>query len=110
MSRRRAEGRDWSRRKRRELAGVQADPPRPQEAAAGPPAQATTDPDGEIGAARPSILSLTGEIDPADHRLGDLLRSLGLIEADPLTALLVEAPRQRRSLPHILLPHRRRPP
>src|SRR5262249_28146974 len=49
------------------------------------------------------ILSLTGPADSADHKLGDLLRALELIDADALTALLVEARRQRRSLRQVLL-------
>jgi len=40
---------------------------------------------------------------PADRQLGDLLRSLELVDADTLTALLVEARRQRRSLRQLLL-------
>ncbi len=49
------------------------------------------------------ILSLTGPVDEADQQLGDLLQGLELIEADALTALLVEARRQRRSLRQVLL-------
>src|SRR5207248_8033038 len=49
------------------------------------------------------ILSLTGAVDPPDQKLGDLLQSLGLVDADTLTALLVEARRQRRSLRQLLL-------
>jgi hypothetical protein len=50
-----------------------------------------------------SILALTEETAPGDQKLGDLLRSLGLVDADTLTALLVEARRQRRSLRQLLL-------
>ena len=53
--------------------------------------------------AEPGILSLTGEIEPGDRQLGDLLRSLELVDADALTALLTEARRQRRSLRQLLL-------
>jgi chromosome segregation ATPase len=49
------------------------------------------------------ILSLTGDVDPIDRKLGDLMLSLELIDADSLTALLVEARRQRRSLRQVLL-------
>jgi hypothetical protein len=49
------------------------------------------------------ILSLTGDVDPADRRLGELLGSLGLIDGDTLNALLVEARRQRRTLRQVLL-------
>jgi chromosome segregation ATPase len=50
-----------------------------------------------------SILALTAEVDPGDRKLGELMRSLDLIDADTLTALLVEARRQRRSLRQVLL-------
>ncbi len=46
---------------------------------------------------------MNGEAEPADRRLGDLLRSLELVDADTLTALLQEARRQRRSLRQLLL-------
>ena len=46
---------------------------------------------------------MTGEVDPGDRQLGDLLRSLELIDGDTLTALLLEARRQRRSLRQLLL-------
>jgi hypothetical protein len=46
---------------------------------------------------------LTGDVDPGDRQLGDLLRTLQLVEPDTLTALLVEARKQRRSLRQILL-------
>src|SRR5262249_29843511 len=42
-------------------------------------------------------------IEPNDRKLGDLLHSLQLIDADTLNALLVEAHRQRRSLRQLLL-------
>ena len=46
---------------------------------------------------------MTGEVEPGDRQLGDLLRSLELIDGDTLTALLLEARRQRRSLRQLLL-------
>src|SRR5262249_29454856 len=49
------------------------------------------------------ILLLTGETDPGDRKLGDLLRSLELVDADTLTTLLVESRKQRRSLRQALL-------
>jgi hypothetical protein len=51
----------------------------------------------------PEILVLAEEIDPADRKLGDLLRSLELVEAATLEALLREAQRQRRTLRQLLL-------
>src|SRR5205807_3690654 len=49
------------------------------------------------------ILTLTGEVDPGDRQLGDLLRSLDLVDADTLVALWRQARRQRRSLRQLLL-------
>src|SRR5437764_6441696 len=53
--------------------------------------------------ASPAILNLADEMDPADRQLGEMLRSLELVDADTLTALLLEARRQRRSLRQVLL-------
>src|SRR5207253_1882963 len=49
------------------------------------------------------ILSMTDEVEPGDRKLGDLLRTLHLVDADTLQSLLVEARRQRRSLRQVLL-------
>jgi DNA repair exonuclease SbcCD ATPase subunit len=49
------------------------------------------------------ILPMNEEIDEGDQKLGDLLRSLELVDADSLSALLVEARKQRRSLRQMLL-------
>jgi chromosome segregation ATPase len=89
MDRHLSDMRVWYRRKLRELAGIREPEDAEAEAA-------------ETGPRR-DILSLTGDVDPIDRKLGDLMRSLGLIEADTLTALLVEARRQRRSLRQVLL-------
>ena len=43
------------------------------------------------------------EIDEGDQKLGELLQSLELVDADSLSALLVEARKQRRSLRQMLL-------
>ena len=61
------------------------------------PVAAATDPEAR------DILSLTGAPDAGDRQLSDLLRSLELIDADTLRALLLEARRQRRSLRQLLL-------
>jgi hypothetical protein len=85
--------REWYRRKMRELAGLDA-------------ADRGDAPDGAEAAAEGTergILSLTAEVDPGDRQLGELLRSLELIDGDTLTALLLEARRQRRSLRQLLL-------
>jgi hypothetical protein len=98
-----ADMREWYRRKLRELAASQAgevvegaDPGAEEPGPALP--QAGPEPAGESG-----ILALTGEVEPGDRRLGDLLQSLELVEADTLTALLTEARRRRRSLRQLLL-------
>jgi hypothetical protein len=75
--------REWYRKKLRELSGVDA------------PAEA--------GAEGGDVLTLAGEAGPGDRRLGDLLLSLGLVDADTLAALLLEARRRRRPLRQALL-------
>jgi hypothetical protein len=98
--------REWYRRKLRELAGVNEE--------AKLEADSTKDKPGaeelwgsystSLGEDQDrNILSLTGEVDPGDRQLGALLTSLQLIDPDTLTALLVEARRQRRSLRQLLL-------
>jgi hypothetical protein len=78
--------RDWYRRKLREITHARG---------------------AESGAAEESqhadILRISDEIEPADRKLGDLLRSLELIDADTLAALWTETCRQRRSLRQVLL-------
>jgi chromosome segregation ATPase len=49
------------------------------------------------------ILPLPDDLDPADRRLGELLRSLDIIDRDTLPALWDEARRQRRTLRQVLL-------
>src|SRR5262249_61350058 len=86
--------REWYRRKMRELAGLD-DAEQTQTTV---PGEEASGEGGERG-----ILSLTGDVDPGDRQLGGLLRSLELIDGDTLTALLLEARRQRRSLRQLLL-------
>src|SRR5207248_5078852 len=50
-----------------------------------------------------SILSITSSVDQGDLKLGQVLRTSQLIDADTLSALLAEARRQRRSLRQVLL-------
>jgi chromosome segregation ATPase len=89
-----ADMQDWYRKKLRELAGLDG-------TAAEAKGLATVVPLGrEEGAA---VLALADEVEPADRQLGELLRSLELIDADTLQALLLEARRQRRSLRQLLL-------
>ncbi len=101
--------REWYRRKLRELSGVDnAEREGDGSDAVVVPLPA---PEGEAGLPGTdeapgnghSILSLTGEADAGDRQLGDLLRTLGLVDADTLAALLVEARRQRKSLRQLLL-------
>ena len=84
MERHLGDMREWYRRKLRELAGDPAGRPgrlRPAgRAAAG---------DGEKRPtcrrrARSTLLALTDEVEPADRQLGELLRSLELVDADTL--------------------------
>jgi chromosome segregation ATPase len=82
--------REWYRHKMRELAGLDV-----AEAGVEPPTATEGDERG--------ILSITGDVEPGDRQLGDLLRELELIDGDTLTALLMEARRQRRSLRQLLL-------
>jgi hypothetical protein len=84
--------RQWYRHKLRELAGIRD-----------PADESATLPVNDQPGEERNILSLTGDITPADRQLGDLLRSLELVDADTLTALLLEARRQRRSLRQLLL-------
>ena len=89
MDRHLSDMREWYRKKLRELAGVRDHDDLP-------------DAPADRGQRR-DILSLTGDVDGIDQKLGALMQSLDLIDADALTALLVEARRQRRSLRQVLL-------
>jgi hypothetical protein len=80
--------RAWYRRKLRELTGRDAEDDAPASV---------------VVTGSPDILSLTGEIDPGDRSLGDLMRTLQLVDDQTLNALLAEARRQRRSLRQLLL-------
>jgi chromosome segregation ATPase len=110
--------REWYRKKLRELAESSAVPensaaPEPlpfsrdaSEASGAPPSAPLEDwGRGETvhDDAPPDVLALTSELDPADRQLGELLRSAELVDAETLTALLLEARRQRRSLRQVLL-------
>ncbi|HEV3235703.1 MAG TPA: hypothetical protein VGZ25_01865, partial [Gemmataceae bacterium] len=96
--------REWYRRKLRELAGVSdntdQDPVLTTHDSRPPQ---LWDPITPSEDQERDILSLTGEIDPGDRQLGALLTSLQLIDSETLTALLIEARRQRRSLRQLLL-------
>jgi chromosome segregation ATPase len=106
MTRHLSDMREWYRKKMRELSGIDAastaehegDVVRLPDLGAGEPAGDAAPAQAERG-----ILALTGAVDPGDRQLGDLLRSLELIDADTLTALLADARRQRRTLRQLLL-------
>jgi hypothetical protein len=107
MERHLAEMREWYRRKLRELAEARnAD------------SRSTTDdvrlkiadfsePAGPTPTDGSPIINLqsqiTNELEPGDRQLGELLRSLDLVDPDTLTALWAEAGRQRRTLRQVLL-------
>lgn len=59
--------------------------------------------DSETTTDRRDVLSLTGDLDPADRSLGELLVSLELVDPEALTALLLEAWKRRQSLREMLL-------
>ena len=94
--------REWYRKKLRELASSNAErgtrntePSQPAVA-------------GRVGpvdpqSAFPAPHSALEEVDPGDKQLGELLRTMGLVDTDTLAALWAEAGRQRRTLRHVLL-------
>jgi len=51
----------------------------------------------------PVILSLPDDLEPADRKLGELLRELNIVDRETLDVLWQEARRQRRTLRQILL-------
>lgn len=99
--------REWYRRKMRELSGIDADAVAGDVSVAplpvAPSAEQPTVRSEDVPAPEQSILALTGDVDPGDKQLGALLRASELIDADTLTALLLKARRQRKSLRQLLL-------
>jgi len=57
----------------------------------------------ESGVEEGTILTFHDDLDPADRNLGDMLRSLELVDAETLNALWSEARRQHRPLRQVLL-------
>lgn len=94
MERHLADMREWYRRKLRELAGADGAKPRSGESA---PVLKLHD----AGSASPPPLE--AELEPGDRQLGELLRTLELVDADTLAALWSESIRQRRTLRQVLL-------
>ena len=103
--------RDWYKRKFREVAETRWSKYRAENPAAGEsgilqlPARdletVPVSPSAETGAV--PILAMPTDLDPADRKLGDLLRTLDIIDRDSLHALWEDAKRQRRTLRHVLL-------
>jgi len=95
--------REWYRKKLRELARSTTEPDGP--ASDRPPLVTATETQ-QGPQSRPVLHVLPAaadEVDPGDRQLGELLRSHGLIDADTLEALWVEAGRKRRTLRQVLL-------
>jgi hypothetical protein len=104
MDRHLGDMRKWYRKKLRELAGARNQAPGNRDEGAGEAALTDAEDSAVVPMQpAPTILSLTGPLDEADRRLGELLQKLELIDAESLTALLVESRRQRRSLRQVLL-------
>lgn len=99
--------REWYRKKLRELAQSRADGKRTADAPPDePPAAPRLHEPGVPAADAPPRIptdALVAELEPGDVQLGELLRSLGLVDADIVTALWEEATRQRRTLRQVLL-------
>ncbi|MCI0684605.1 MAG: hypothetical protein L0Y71_21050 [Gemmataceae bacterium] len=101
------EMRQWYRHKLRQLAGIPAMATAGMAADADGPVEVSAEmmvDDGDaIVPTNRDILSITEPLDGGDRKLGETLRALQLIDDETLTALLVEARRQRRSLRQVLL-------
>lgn len=102
--------REWYRKKLRELAqskdgkrkGDDTPPAPPDEPPSLPKLHDPGAPLPETPLRIPSA-ALAAELEPGDVQLGELLRSLGLVDAETVTALWEEATRQRRTLRQVLL-------
>src|SRR5262249_47842198 len=68
-----------------------------------PPTASTAPPPPKSNPSGRDILSLTGDVEPADRKLGELLLQLGLVEEETLIPLWNETRRQRRTLRQVLL-------
>ncbi|MBX9585108.1 MAG: hypothetical protein K2X87_32785 [Gemmataceae bacterium] len=97
-----ADMREWYRRKLRELAAGNAQSGTRNAEPTGP-RLATIDADVPDQGPRTKDQGPGDEVEPMDRQLGELLRSLELVEADTLAALWAEAGRQRRTLRQVLL-------
>jgi chromosome segregation ATPase len=97
MERHLADMREWYRRKLREIAGPGGEVARSR-GGENPPVLKLHD-----TTAPPHHPAIEEELNPGDRQLGELLRSLELVDADTLTALWTEAAKQRRTLRQVLL-------
>ncbi|HEY2910383.1 MAG TPA: hypothetical protein VGI99_09055, partial [Gemmataceae bacterium] len=88
MERHLADMREWYRKKLKELTVTRSADP-------------ITQP--RLVAFEENTLPIAEELDPGDRQLGELLRSLELVDAETLAGLWAEAARQRRSLRQVLL-------
>jgi chromosome segregation ATPase len=89
--------REWYRKKLRELASQNAERGIRN-------AESGEQPDGIAGRVGTSALPVPhSELDDGDRQLGELLRSLELVDADTLAALWAEANARRRTLRQVLL-------
>jgi chromosome segregation ATPase len=101
MERHLTDMREWYRRKLRELAAgrVSSDADMPTLKLHDPSA-----PNGKQDPAGPDAPALIfDDLNPGDRQLGELLRSLELVDAETVTALWGEAGRQRKTLRQVLL-------
>jgi hypothetical protein len=102
MERHLADMREWYRCKLREMSARFGEDAGRQHCARS--ANRTESPELPEAQTEPAkILTLTGEIELADRKLGDLLQSLELVDCDTLGALLLETRKQRQSLRQVLL-------
>jgi chromosome segregation ATPase len=102
MERHLSDMREWYRKKLRELAhtnGRELKLHEPNDPAA-PGGRGPIDPTHPLFAGRPAPAD---EPEPGDRQLGELLKSLALVDPETLTALWAEAARQRRTLRQVLL-------
>jgi chromosome segregation ATPase len=100
MERHLSDMREWYRKKLRELAKTNAKELKLHEP--GDPGEPLASPVGPLPSGRGSVPNLE-ELEPGDRQLGELLKSVGLVDADTLAALWAEAARQRRTLRQVLL-------
>ncbi|MDY3554503.1 hypothetical protein R5W24_003627 [Gemmata sp. JC717] len=96
--------REWYRKKLRELAQSRGDGKRGADAPPDDPPNAPRlhEPAADAPPRVPAD-ALVAELEPGDVQLGELLRSLGLVDAETVTALWEAATRQRRTLRQVLL-------